>query len=181
MVDGKMQVFPKISKEEVKKEADKLNAERKDALDKAFYFRQKAIDQLTPAEYNQLQFNDDGSVELTTDARKKYSDAKETLPIEEAKAITDQVDTSKERAMKAWMYEDMQKRRDANPLNKLRTLTSQEIKKHFGNKEFFNAQYHLKSKDNMEITSMTDPMHQEIRAIADANSKEPRMISYSWC
>jgi len=193
MVNGKMQVFPKISKEEVKKEADKLNAERKDALDKAFYFRQKAIDQLTNAEINQLRFNEDGTVMARVDFPNYKAP---TFSTEQRKEIikkriqkrTEEQTSPVSRAQKEMIARIVLDASDeelaGNPvenskrvMEKLRTVTNQEIKKHFGNREFFNSQYHLKTKNNMEITSMTDAMHQEIQSMANSNSKEPRMMS----
>lgn len=220
---GKMEKQPKYSEAEIKSKKAEEIKKVKQGLDKLFYFRQKAIDKLTPKEFEMLQFNDDGTIDLKPEHQQTIEqEIEDSFKIEgipfNAEAFTKKAREIGYNYGKVSEFLNLIKSPDGinklgaggtgmkillnlgskmagsqqsfmngmanisekyidNPIYKIENIIDEDMKEHYGVREFHNTKVYLKDKGAMGITSMVDPVHQELYSIAVANAEDVGRLS----
>ena len=220
---GKMEKQPKYSEAEIKSKKAEEIKKVKQGLDKLFYFRQKAIDKLTPKEFEMLQFNDDGTIDLKPEHKKTLEEKiANSFSVEGISFDAEGFTRVAKEAGVNWgelsEFLEIVKSPDAlnklgasgkgiktlfnigskmaggaesflkgvsnisedfidNPIYKIENIIDEDMKNHYGDREFYNTKMYLKDKDAMGITTMVDPVHQELYSIAVANAEDVGRLS----
>lgn len=184
--DPKSETYGQMIKVPVYKDADIERRKKeeikktKQGLDKLFYFRQRAIDKLTPKEIEMLQFNNDGTISLKSEVSESIKDEEKRLLELEGKVegVTSFSPYKEQMLLNPGLNINIQnKLNKLNPLYKVQSLMNEDMKNHYGNREFYNTKIHLRDKGGMDITSMVDPIHQELYNVIQANAKDVGRLS----
>jgi len=190
--DPKSETYGQMIKVPVYKDADIERRKKeeikktKQGLDKLFYFRQKAIDRIAnenPKMIESIEFNDDGTISAKEKVKYSYQDRLSQA----AKAVENIERTQNRRVGRAEKeliyrsYTMASSETIGESLNNVETLIqkymNEDIKEHYGDKEFYNTKMYLKDKNGMEITSMVDPIHQELYNVIQANAGDVGRLS----
>ena len=177
---GKMEKQPKYTQAEIESKKAEEIKKVKQGLDKLFYFRQRAIDKLTPKEFEMLQFNDDGTISLKSEVSESIKDEEKRLLELESKVqgITSNSPYKEQMLLNPGLDINIQNKINRlNPLYKIQSLIDEDMKEHYGDKEFYNTKMHLKDKGAIGITSMVDPIHQELYGVIQANAADVGRLS----
>lgn len=220
---GKMEKQPKFTEAQINAKKNEEFKKAKQGLDKLFYFRQKAIDKLTPKEFEMLQFNDDGTIDLKPEHKKTLEEkiansfSVEGIPFD-AEGFTRAAKEAGANWGELSEFLEIVKSPDAlnklgasgrgmktlfnigskiaggaesflkgvsnisedfidNPIYKIENTIDKDMKKHYGNREFYNTKIYLKSKNNIGMEKLVDPIHQELYSIAQANAADVGRLS----
>lgn len=183
---GKMEKQPKFTETQINAKKNEEFKKAKQGLDKLFYFRQKAIDRIgseNPQMLESIKFNDDGTIESKEKVDYSYEERQEQA----AKAVESIEKTQnrkvgqaeKELIYRSYTLAPSEKigESSGNVETLIQKYMNEEMKKHYGNKEFYNTKMYLKSKDNIGMEKFVDSIHQELYSIAQANAADVGRLS----
>jgi len=183
---GKMEKQPKFTEAQINAKKNEEFKKAKQGLDKLFYFRQKAIDRIgneNPQMLESIKFNNDGTIESKEKINYSYQER-----LDQATKALQNIEKTQNRKVgkaekelidRAFIMAGDEKIGEAsgNVETLIQKYMNEEMKKHYGNKEFHNTKIYLKNKDNIGMEKFVDPIHQELYSIAQINAADVGRLS----
>ena len=183
---GKMEKQPKFTEAQINAKKNEEFKKAKQGLDKLFYFRQKAIDRIgneNPQMLESIKFNNDGTIESKEKINYSYQER-----LDQATKALQNIEKTQNRKVgkaekelidRAFIMAGDEKIGEAsgNVETLIQKYMNEEMKKHYGNKEFHNTKIYLKNKNNIGMEKFVDPIHQELYSIAQTNAADVGRLS----